>query len=63
MNFRVGAGFRLGRRVWIGASVPLGNARRLAAHQGHAEHLDPIKMLVGAALAWGMVRMFWEMLT
>ena len=63
MGLRIGAGFRLSRHIWIGASVPLGHARRLAAHQGHAEHLDPIKVLLGAALAWAMLRWFWGMAT
>jgi hypothetical protein len=35
MSLRIGAGFRLGRHVWIGASVPLGHGLRLAKHQGH----------------------------
>jgi hypothetical protein len=34
MGIRIGAAFRLGRHVWIGASVPIGHARRLAAHRG-----------------------------
>jgi hypothetical protein len=48
MGLRIGAGFRLGRHVWIGASIPLGHhARRLAAHRGHA---DPLGMLLGLAI-------------
>jgi hypothetical protein len=40
MGFRLGAGFRLGRHVWIGASIPLGHARRLGRHQGHGDWFD-----------------------
>ncbi len=63
MGVRIGAGFRVGRLLYIAASVPLGHARRLGAHCGHAEHVDPIKMLLGAALAWAMLRTFWGMAT
>jgi hypothetical protein len=35
MGIRIGAGVRLGRNVWIGASIPLGHhARRLAGASG-----------------------------
>jgi hypothetical protein len=37
MGLRIGAGFRLGRHIYIGASVPLGHGRRLAAHRGHRD--------------------------
>jgi hypothetical protein len=64
MGLRIGAGLRLGRHVWIGASVPMfGHARRLAGHRGHGSG-DPAQMMVGAVflyvfclvgwgLAWG----------
>jgi hypothetical protein len=43
MSVRIGAGFRLGRHIYIGASVPLGHhARRLAAHQGHGDWFDTL---------------------
>jgi hypothetical protein len=52
MVFRIGAGFRLGRHVWIGASVPLGHhARRLAGHRGHGD-ADPIDVMVSAVIMW-----------
>jgi hypothetical protein len=37
VSVRIGAGFRVGRHLWIGASVPLGHARRLGRHQGHGD--------------------------
>jgi hypothetical protein len=61
VSIRVGAGFRLGRHVWIGASVPLGHGRRLAAHRGHGEHADPISMLVGLAIMWVFLRVCWAL--
>jgi hypothetical protein len=56
MSIRIGAGFRLGRHIWIGASVPLGHGRRLARHQGHGERFDPIGTLVGLAIMWVFLR-------
>ena len=55
MSLRVGAGFRLGRHVWIGASVPLfrAHARALAAHRGHHGAAG----IVDAVLAW--FALFW----
>jgi hypothetical protein len=50
VSIRVGAGFRIGPHIWIGASVPLGHGRRLAAHRGHGERADPIQMMVGVVL-------------
>jgi hypothetical protein len=59
MGLRIGAGVRLGRHVWIGASVPLfGHARRLAAHRGHGS-ADPISIAVGAVIMWVVLRMCW----
>jgi hypothetical protein len=41
MGLRIGAGFRLGRHVWIGASILTGHhARRLGRHQGHGDLFD-----------------------
>jgi hypothetical protein len=53
---RIGAGFRLGRHVYIGASVPLfwHHARALAAHAGHHGGGAGI---VDAVLAW--FALFW----
>jgi hypothetical protein len=59
MGLRIGFGVRLGRHVYIGASVPLGHARHVVRHQGHAEPFDPIRMLLGAAFAWVFLRTFW----
>jgi hypothetical protein len=47
MGLRIGAGFRLSRHVWIGASAPLGHGRRLAAHRGY---FDLLGMVVGLAI-------------
>jgi hypothetical protein len=58
MGLRIGPGFRLGRHVWIGASVPLGHGRRLAAHRGHA---DPIGFLVGCVIIYAFVMMVWAL--
>jgi hypothetical protein len=59
MGLRIGAGFRLGRHVWIGASIPLGHhARRLGRHQGHA---DPISFLVGCIIMYAFVMMVWAL--
>ena len=62
MSVRIGAGFRLGRHLYIGASVPLfGHARRLAAHRGHGD-ADPISMAVGAVIFWVVLRVCWGLL-
>ena len=54
MGLRVGAGFRLGRHIYIGASVPLGHhAQRLGRHQGHGDWFDT---LVGLAIMWVFLR-------
>ena len=58
MGLRIGAGFRLGRHIWIGASIPLGHGRRRAAHQGHGELFD---MLVGLAIMWVFGRVCWAL--
>jgi hypothetical protein len=58
MGLRISTGFRLGRHVWIGASVPLGHGRRLAAHRGHA---DPIGFLVGCVIIYAVVMMVWAL--
>ena len=59
MGIRVGVGFRPFRHVWIGASVPLGHARRLAPHRGHGERADPVQMMVGAVFLWVFLRVCW----
>ena len=57
MGLRVGAGFRLGRHIYIGASVPLGHhAQRLGRHQGHGDWFDT---LVGLAIMWVFLRVCW----
>jgi hypothetical protein len=58
MSLRIGAGFRLGRHVWIGASVPLGHGRRLVAHRGHGDWFDT---LVGLAIMWVFLRVCWAL--
>ena len=59
MGVRIGAGFRLGRHVYVGASVPLGHhARRLAAHRGHGDWFDT---LVGLAIMWVFLRVCWAL--
>jgi hypothetical protein len=58
MGLRIGTGFRLCRHVLIGASVPLGHGRRLAAHRGHG-NADPIQMAVGAVFLWVFLRVCW----
>ena len=55
MSLRIGAGFRLSRHVWIGASVPLGHARRLAAHQGHG-NADPVGIVIGLLIVAGVLK-------
>ena len=57
---RIGAAFRLSRHVYVGASVPLGHARRLAAHQGHC---DLLGFLMGLATLWVMARTLWGVAT
>jgi hypothetical protein len=52
MGLRLGFGFQLSRRIYLGASVPLGHARRLASHNGHGERFDPIQTAVGAVIVW-----------
>jgi hypothetical protein len=60
VGLRIGAGFRLGRHVWIGASVPLGHhARRLAAHRGHGEDLG--QMLLGLGAMYVIVVVLYKM--
>jgi hypothetical protein len=61
MSLRIGAGFRLGRHVYISTSVPLGHGRRLARHTGHGKHADPISMLVGLAIMWVVLRVCWAL--
>jgi hypothetical protein len=59
MGLRIGAGFRLGRHVWIRANIPLGHhARRLGRHQGHG---DPISFLVGCVIMYAFVMMVWAL--
>jgi hypothetical protein len=59
VSVRIGAGFRLGRHIYIGASVPLGHhARRLARHQGHGDWFDT---LVGLAIMWVFLRVCWAL--
>jgi hypothetical protein len=58
MSLRIGAGFRLGRHVWIGASIPLVHARRLRRHQGHGNLFDT---LVGLAIMWVFLRVCWAL--
>jgi hypothetical protein len=60
LGLRIGAGFRLGRHVWIGASVPIGHGRRLAAHRGHGEG-SLLDMLVGLAFMWVFLRVCWAL--
>ena len=62
MGLRIGVGFRPLRHVWIGASVPLGHARRLAAHQGHADGADPVSFLIGLAVMWVVARTLWGLI-
>jgi hypothetical protein len=61
MSVRIGVGFRPFKHVWIGASVPLGHGRRLAAHRGHGERADPIQMMVGAVFLWVFLRVCWAL--
>jgi hypothetical protein len=61
MSLRIGAGFRLGRHVYIGMSIPLGHhARRLGRHQGHG-NADPISFLVGCVIMYAFVMMTWAL--
>jgi hypothetical protein len=60
MGLRIGAGVRLGRHLYIGASVPLGHGRRLAAHRGHGS-ADPIDVMVGAVIMWAFLRVCWAL--
>jgi hypothetical protein len=60
MGLRIGAGFRPFRHVWIGASIPLGHARRLARHTGHAEG-SLFDMLVGLVAMWVILVVLWKM--
>jgi hypothetical protein len=60
MGIRVGAGFRLGRHVWIGASIPLGHGRRLASHRGHGEG-SLFDTLIGLAIMWVFLRVCWAL--
>jgi hypothetical protein len=39
--------------------VPLGHARRLAAHQGHA---GPLGFLLGLAIMWVFLRTVWGLM-
>jgi hypothetical protein len=59
MSVRVGVGFRLSRHVWLGYSVPLGHARRLAAHEGH---FDPLGTLLGLVIVYVMLRTLWAVM-
>ena len=53
MGVRIGAGFRLGRHVWISVSVPIAfHARQLAAHESHTA--NPIDTLAGLAFMWAV---------
>jgi hypothetical protein len=61
MGLRIGAGFRLSRHVWIGASIPLGHARRCARHTGHGVRADPISMLVGLTIMWVFLKVCWAL--
>lgn len=55
MAVRVGAGFRLSRHVWIGASVPLGHARRCLAHRGHGDG-NPVVGVIVLVLLYALVK-------
>jgi hypothetical protein len=50
---RLGFGVRLSRHVYLGASVPLSHARRLAAHQGHG---SPLSGLIGLLFIYALIR-------
>jgi hypothetical protein len=59
MAFASAPAFRLGRHVWIGASIPLDHhARRIAAHNGHGDWFDA---LVGLAIMWVFLRVCWTL--
>jgi hypothetical protein len=55
MGLRIGAGFRLSRHVWVGATVPLGHARRCLTHQGHGSG-NPVVGLIGLVVIYALIR-------
>ena len=58
MGLRLGFGFRRSRHVWLGATAPLGHARRCLAHDGHGT-ADPVDGVIGAAILWVMACGLW----
>jgi hypothetical protein len=55
MGLRLGFGFRLARHVYLGATVPLGHARRCAQHDGHGSG-NPVVGLIGLVVIYAIVR-------
>jgi hypothetical protein len=57
MGLHLGFGTRIAAHV-VRYSVPLGHARRLAAHQSHA---DPLGFVLGLAIIWVFMRGVWAL--
>jgi hypothetical protein len=55
MGLRIGAGLRVSRHVWIGASVPLGHAHRCIRHDGHASG-NPVVGAIVLILLYGLIK-------
>jgi hypothetical protein len=55
MGPRIGAGFRLIRHTWIGYTVPLAHARRLASHEGHGSG-NPAVGLIRPVVIYALIK-------